>query len=56
MKRTIILLATVLFGISAAKAEDVDLRELDTESRVSQPNTNSIMFPQNAEQYKIYVR
>ena len=53
MKKTIILLATVLFGISAAKAEDVDLRELDTESRVSQPNTNSIMFRQNAEQYKM---
>ena len=53
MKKIIILFATVLFGVSAAKAEDVDLRELDAESRMSQPNTNSIMFRQNAEQYKM---
>ena len=53
MKKTIILFATVLLGVSAAKAEDVNLRELDAESRISQPNTNSIMFRQNAEQYKM---
>ena len=53
MKKTIIYIAAFLTAIAYAKAENLDLKQLDAESRASQPNTNSIMYRQNAEQYKM---
>lgn len=53
MKKTIIYIAAFLTAIAYANAEDLDLKRLDADSRASQPNTNSIMYRQNAEQYKM---
>lgn len=53
MKKTIIFFAVFFTCISVAKAEDVNLKEIDAESRASQPSTNSIMFRRNAEQYNM---
>ncbi len=53
MKKSIIFFAAFLMCISTLRAEDVILKEIDAESRASNPNTNSIMFRHNAEQYKM---
>ncbi|MBR1841096.1 MAG: SurA N-terminal domain-containing protein [Alphaproteobacteria bacterium] len=52
MKKTILLLATFLLMISSAQSEDINLQQLDTDSRASQPNSNSLMFRRNADQYR----
>lgn len=53
MKKIIIYIAAFLTVVSYAKAEDVDLKRLDAETRAARPDTNSIMYRQNAEQYKM---
>ena len=53
MKKIIIYIAAFLTAVSYAKAEDVDLKRLDAETRAARPDTNSIMYRQNAEQYKM---
>lgn len=52
MKKIFFLTALMFFPITAVYAANIDLKELDTESRSSRPNTNSIMFRRNAEQYR----
>lgn len=47
-----IFVTTVLLYITPAIAEDLSLKDLDSASRTSQPNSNSIMFRRNAEQYR----
>lgn len=53
MKKIIVLCAALLTYISTASAEDMNLKEIDMESRTARPNSNSIMFKRNAEQYKM---
>ncbi len=53
MKKIIIFFAAILTYISTTQAEDVDLKEIDAQSRASQPSSNSLMFRRNAEQYNM---
>lgn len=50
-KLGIFLISALLYNV-AAHAEDANLQQLDAASRVSQPNSNSIMFRRNADQYR----
>lgn len=52
MKKIIFFFATFLLCTPSAKSADVDLQRLDSASRMEQPNSNSIMFRRNAEQYQ----
>lgn len=52
MKKFNILLITAVLLSAPAYAEDMNAQQLDTSSRISQPNSNSIMFRRNAEQYR----
>ena len=52
MKKTVLLLAVILLMVSPAQSEDINLQQLDTDSRTSQPNSNSLMFKRNADQYR----
>lgn len=52
MKKFNILLVTAILLSVPAYAENMDAQQLDTSSRISQPNSNSIMFRRNAEQYR----
>jgi len=52
MKKYILLTTSVLLLSTQVYAQGVDLKEIDTLSRSAAPNSNSIMFRQNAEQYK----
>src|SRR5574344_1877893 len=47
----VIIIATLFYSISANCA-DVDLNNLDTNTRVQRPSSNSVMFRHNAEQYR----
>lgn len=52
MKKISLLLAVILFMAAPAQSEDINLQQLDTDSRASQPNSNSLMFRRNADQYR----
>ncbi len=52
MKKYALLVSTILLYGSAALAADLNLRSLDTDTRSATPNSNSIMFRRNAEQYR----
>lgn len=52
MKKTVLLAGLILLFGSTANAEDNMLREIDAEARMQNPNTNSLMFRRNAEQYR----
>jgi parvulin-like peptidyl-prolyl isomerase len=52
MKKYALLVSTILLYGSAALAADLNLRSLDTDTRSAAPNSNSIMFRRNAEQYR----
>lgn len=52
MKKTTLLITTFLLLTPNVWAQDVDVHEIDSETR-SQPNTNSLMFRRNAEQYRM---
>lgn len=50
-KLSLYLFATLLFSLPVS-AERIDFDSIDMQSRASKPNTNSIMFRRNAEQYR----
>ncbi len=50
-KLSLYLFATLLFSLPVS-AEKIDFDSIDMQSRASKPNTNSIMFRRNAEQYR----
>ena len=52
MKKYALLVSAILLYGSAAVAADLNLRSLDTDTRSAAPNSNSIMFRRNAEQYR----
>lgn len=52
MKKTFLVITFFLLSLSAALAAEVNFRELDEQSRMSRPSSNSIMFRRNAEQYR----
>ena len=52
MKKTTLLITTFLLLTPNVWAQDVDVHGIDSETR-SQPNTNSLMFRRNAEQYRM---
>ena len=52
MKKTFLVTALFLLSVSVAQAAEVNFRELDEQSRVARPTSNSIMFRRNAEQYR----
>lgn len=52
MKKIILLVTVLLSSGYSAFASDVDYQQLDAETRMSQPTSNSIMFRRNAEQYR----
>ncbi len=52
MKKYTLLFGMILLCSSTAMAADLDLRNLDSDTRSMAPNSNSIMFKQNAEQYR----
>ena len=52
MKKYTLLFGIILLCSSTAMAADLDLRNLDSDTRSMAPNSNSIMFKQNAEQYR----
>jgi len=52
MKKFVFLLATILLYSQSINAADVDLKGIDAASRASQPNSNSIMFRRNSDQYQ----
>ena len=52
MKKLVLLSSFVLFFGFTAQAENIDLQEIDNQARMDRPNTNSIMFRRNAEQYR----
>ena len=52
MKKFVFLLATILLYSQSINAADIDLKGIDAASRASQPNSNSLMFRRNSEQYQ----
>ena len=52
MKKSIFLLSTFLLFAQSVSAAEVDVKELDSASRMNQPNTNSLMFRRNSEQFR----
>lgn len=52
MKKTVLLFATILLMVAPAQSEEINLQQLDMDSRASQPNSNSLMFRRNAAQYR----
>ncbi len=52
MIKFILVCAAMFVQVFSAYAENVNLKELDSQARAEQPNTNSIMFRRNAEQYR----
>lgn len=53
MKKIILITTALLLCAPNVWAEDVDLQQIDSATRAAQPNTNSLMFRRNAEQYKM---
>lgn len=52
MKKAILFWGMAMLCGKIAAAENINLQELDSQARMERPNTNSIMFRRNAEQYK----
>lgn len=52
MKKYILWASMVCLWSSLAQAEEINLKELDNFSRTAAPNSNSLMFKQNASQYR----
>ena len=52
MKKIFLAAGVAWFCSMPVWAENVDLKELDSQARMERPNTNSIMFRRNAEQYR----
>lgn len=52
MKRFVLFCAAMFMPVFGTYAENLNLKELDSQARAEQPNTNSIMFRRNAEQYR----
>lgn len=52
MKKFILLTTAFFLFCNTGYAEENMLREIDAEARFQNPNTNSIMFRRNAEQYR----
>ena len=53
MIKNILLTTLFLLYSSITHSSNIDMKTLDAQSRVQSPNTNSIMFRRNAEQYKM---
>lgn len=53
MKKTTLLITAFLFCTPNVWAEDINVREIDSITRAAQPNSNSLMFRRNAEQYRM---
>lgn len=52
MKKYLLLTGVVLLWSSMVQAEEINVQELDSYSRTSAANSNSLMFKQNADQYR----
>ncbi len=52
MKKYVLLMSIICLWSVSSSAEEINLKELDSYSRTSAPNSNSLMFKQNADQYK----
>lgn len=52
MKKQIFILLSLCFCTFEANSAEVNLQQIDTDSRIMQPASNSIMFRRNAEQYQ----
>ncbi|MBP5353057.1 MAG: peptidylprolyl isomerase [Alphaproteobacteria bacterium] len=52
MKKIFVIALLTFLCIRPAFATDVNLQQLDSDSRTSRPSSNSIMFRRNAEQYR----
>lgn len=52
MKKYILWMSVICLWGSLAQAEEINLQELDNFSRSGSPNSNSLMFKQNASQYR----
>lgn len=52
MKKFVFLFAVFLLYSHSINAADVNLKDIDAASRLNQPNSNSIMFRRNSEQYQ----
>lgn len=51
MKTYLLFIGTFLLISPSVMAAEMDLQQLDTEARMNQPASNSLMFRRNAEQY-----
>ena len=52
MKKIILFSGLFLLIGNVASAEDLNLQDIDSQARMERPNTNSIMFRRNADQYR----
>lgn len=53
MIKNILLITLFLLYSPTTQSSNIDMKNLDAQSRAQAPNTNSIMFRKNAEQYKM---
>lgn len=51
MKKILITVAIIMLSASYTQAADIDLQQIDNQTRAAQPNSNSIMFRRNADEY-----
>lgn len=52
MKKIILLIATIFLTATYNAAAQINMKQLDSSIRATQPKSNSIMFRHNAEQYR----
>lgn len=52
MKKLVLMLGILCGFAGSAMAQEMNLQELDSQARMERPNTNSIMFRRNADQYR----
>lgn len=52
MKKLVLMLGILCGFAGSAMAQEMNLQKLDSQARMERPNTNSIMFRRNADQYR----
>ena len=52
MKKLVLTLSILGGLVGSAFAQEMNLQDLDSQARMERPNTNSIMFRRNADQYR----
>ena len=52
MKKLVLMLGILCGFAGSAMAQEMNLQELDSQARMERPNTNSIMFRRNSDQYR----